>query len=76
MAGNKSSSNKKDKAGQNEGEIKKTFKEAKNDPAVKQAMKKEKQPGGADDLSPLHNTREIGTSGGDQRAREVDPKVK
>jgi hypothetical protein len=52
-------------------EIKETLKQAKNDPAVKDALKKEKQPVTPDDLSPLHNTRETGTSGGDQRASET-----
>ncbi len=53
-------------------EIKETLKQAKNDPAVKEALKKEKQPVTTDDLSPLHNTREIGTTGGDQRASETE----
>ncbi len=45
---------------------------AKNTP-VDQALKKEKQPTSPEDLSELHNTHEIGTSGGDQRAPDVEP---
>ena len=40
---------------------------------INQALKKEKQPTSPDDLSPIHNTHEIGTSGGDQRAPDVSP---
>ena len=42
---------------------------------VDQALKKEKQPSSAEDLSDIHNTHEIGTSGGDQRAPDVAPPV-
>ncbi|MCW3091566.1 MAG: hypothetical protein JWP81_2635 [Ferruginibacter sp.] len=42
----------------------------KNDSAVKEALKKEKQPSTEEDLSPLHNNKSIGTTGGDQRASE------
>ncbi|MBC7887726.1 MAG: hypothetical protein H7Z13_07535 [Ferruginibacter sp.] len=55
-------------------DINKTLKLAKNDPTVKSALKIEKQPVTADDLSPLHNTIAIGTSGGDQRASENEQK--
>ncbi len=51
-------------------EIRKTLKQAKNDPSVKAALKKEMQPVTPDDLSPIHNTRETGTTGGDQRTSE------
>ena len=49
--------------------------EAKNDPAVKEALKKEKSPTTPEDLSHLHNTIAIGTSGGDQRASEDEQKT-
>ena len=52
---------------------KETLEKGKNDPTVKEALKKERQPNTPDDLSPLHNTREKGTSGGDQRVRENEP---
>jgi hypothetical protein len=58
---------------ENMKEIKETLKQAKNNSAVTDALKKEKQPVTTDDLSSLHDTRETGTSGGDQRAREADP---
>lgn len=38
-----------------------------NDNPVKQASKKERQPGAAEDLSSIHDTHAVGTSGGDQR---------
>ncbi|MEJ7589824.1 MAG: hypothetical protein WKI04_19910 [Ferruginibacter sp.] len=56
----------------NTNEIDETLKEGKKDPSVQEALKKERQPGRSEDLSPLHNTREIGTSGGDQRVKESD----
>lgn len=59
---------------ENVEEIKEALKQAKNDPSVIDALKKEKQPETTDDLSPLHNTREIGTAGGDQRASETEIK--
>ena len=52
-------------------EIKETLKAAKNDSSVTAATKKEKQPVTPDDLSAIHNTHEVGTSGGDQRARDA-----
>ncbi|MEO5893322.1 MAG: hypothetical protein ABIQ31_23930 [Ferruginibacter sp.] len=59
--------------GQDRQELKETLDEGKNNAAVKDALKKEKQPQTPEDLSPLHNNREIGTSGGDQRASESEP---
>lgn len=53
-------------------EIKKIFKQSKNDPSVKDALKKEIQPVNPGDLSSIHNTSETGTSGGDQRASETE----
>lgn len=55
---------------QEKAAIKKTLREAMNDPAAQEAIKKEKQPVTPGDLSAIHNTIEIGTSGGDQRASE------
>lgn len=52
---------------------KETVEKEKNNPVVKEALKKERQPNTPDDFSPLHNTREKGTSGGDQRVREHEP---
>lgn len=43
-----------------------------NDSSAKAAEKKEKQPSRPEDLSPIHNTHEIGTSGGDQRAKDSE----
>jgi hypothetical protein len=43
---------------------------------VDQALVKEKQPTSPEDLSAVHNTHEIGTSGGDQRAPDVEPEKK
>ena len=57
----------------NKGEIKNTLKKAKYDSAVQQALKKEEQPARPGDLSPIHNTKETGTSGGDQREKETTP---
>ena len=54
----------------NKEEIKETLNDQKNDPAVKDALKKEQQPVSPDDLSSLHNNREIGTSGGGQRVSQ------
>jgi hypothetical protein len=34
---------------------------------------KERQPTRAEDLSSIHNTHEVGTSGGDQRAKDDKP---
>ena len=34
---------------------------------------KEQQPSREGDLSPVHNTHEVGTSGGDQRAKDTEP---
>lgn len=64
-AGHSTGSNKQE-------ELKENLEQGKNDPSVKDALKKEKQPSNLDDLSPIHNTREIGTSGGDQRASETE----
>ena len=55
---------------ENTKEVKETLREAKNDSSVTSAAKKEKQPMNPGDLSPIHNTHEVGTSGGDQRARD------
>lgn len=52
-----------------------TLQAAKNDSSVKAALKKERQPVSADDLSPLQNTSETGTTGGDQRATEEELKL-
>ena len=57
----------------NKQEVKNTLKKAKHDPAVQQALKKEEQPARPGDLSPIHNTKETGTSGGDQRQKETSP---
>jgi hypothetical protein len=54
-------------------EVKNTLKKAKYDSAVQQALKKEEQPARPGDLSPIHNTKETGTSGGDQREKETNP---
>ena len=51
-----------------------TLQVAKNDSSVKAALKKERQPVSAEDLSPLQNTSETGTTGGDQRATEEELK--
>lgn len=48
--------------------------EAKDSTAVKDALKKENSPTTPEDLSHLHNTNSIGTSGGDQRASEEEQK--
>lgn len=71
-------SNTKKKAGDKGGKagsdaLKESLETRKTDSAAKAAQKKEKQPANAEDLSPLHNTHEVGTAGGDQRApdREV-----
>ena len=37
------------------------------------ALVKERQPSTAEDLSSIHDTHEVGTSGGDQRANDQDP---
>jgi len=37
------------------------------------ALVKERQPSMAGDLSSIHNTHEVGTSGGDQRSNDLDP---
>ncbi|MEO6230657.1 MAG: hypothetical protein ABJB11_01380 [Ferruginibacter sp.] len=62
-------------APKNEKEIKQTayeagklMKETEKSNPVKDALKKETNPTSADDLSAIHNTHEVGTSGGDQRA--------
>ncbi|CAN5451976.1 hypothetical protein BH11BAC3_BH11BAC3_14120 [soil metagenome] len=62
-------------APRNEKEIKqsayeagKLMKEEEKSNPVKDALKKEISPTSADDLSAIHNTHEVGTSGGDQRA--------
>ncbi len=46
-----------------------------NQNPVDQALRKEKQPTSSEDLAPIHNTHEIGTSGGDQRAPDKQPPV-
>lgn len=64
----------------NEKEIKQHANEAgklmkqdiENNP-VKEALKKEISPTSADDLSVIHNTHEVGTSGGDQREPDIEP---
>ncbi|MEO6733138.1 MAG: hypothetical protein ABIN01_18075 [Ferruginibacter sp.] len=48
--------------------------EAKDDPSVKEALKKEQQPAKSTDLSPIHNTEESGTTGGDQRVPKNEKK--
>ena len=53
----------------------KSISEAKNDPSVEEALKKENSPSTPEDLSHLHNTIAIGTSGGDQRASEDEQKA-
>jgi hypothetical protein len=58
---------------ENKQEVKNTLKKAKYDPSVQQALKKEEQPAKPGDLSPIHNTKEMGTSGGDQREKETNP---
>lgn len=58
----------------NKQEVTETLQEANEDSAAKDAQKKEKQPRVPDDLSPLLNTKEVGTSGGDQRASETESK--
>ena len=40
--------------------------------AVKQALKKEGQPARPEDLSPLHDNHQVGSSGGDQREPDKD----
>lgn len=52
-----------------------TLQAAKNDSSVKAALKKERQPVSAEDLSALQNTSETGTTGGDQRATEEELKL-
>lgn len=47
-------------------------KQGTDNPVVKEALKKENQPARAGDLSHLHDTHEIGTSGGDQRAKDTE----
>jgi hypothetical protein len=54
----------------NDKQQKDSISKAKNDPSVKKALIKENSPTTPEDLSHLHNTIEIGTSGGDQRASE------
>lgn len=49
--------------------------EAKNDPSVKDALIKENSPTTPEDLSHLHDTVAIGTTGGDQRASEQELKA-
>ncbi len=56
-------------------QLKATLQAAKNDSSVKAALKKERQPISAEDLSPLQNTSETGTTGGDQRATEEELKL-
>lgn len=53
----------------------KSLSEAKNDPSVKAALKKENSPSTPEDLSNLHNNKAIGTSGGDQRASDDEQKT-
>ncbi len=53
----------------------KSISEAINDPSVKAALQKENSPSTPEDLSHLHNTVAIGTSGGDQRASEDEQKA-
>lgn len=63
-----------DTANESGKQQKESLSEAKNDPAVKEALKKENSPTTPEDLSHLHNTSAIGTSGGDQRASEEEQK--
>ncbi|MEO6722159.1 MAG: hypothetical protein ABIN67_17465 [Ferruginibacter sp.] len=44
-----------------------------NTDSIKQAQLKEHQPARSSDLSSIHNTHEVGTAGGDQRANDTDP---
>ncbi len=53
----------------------KSISEAKHDTSVEEALKKENSPSTPEDLSHLHNTIAIGTSGGDQRASENEQKA-
>ena len=73
MASNKTQKNTESSPEEQENtkEVKETLREAKNDSSVASAIKKEKQPVNPGDLSPIHNTHEVGTSGGDQRARDA-----
>lgn len=66
----------------NQEELKETAKDVQRDlreddgeqqNVIKEALKKEQQPKSADDVSPLQNTHAVGTSGGDQRAKDVKP---
>ena len=47
--------------------------DGKNDPSVNAALIKENQPKSNADLSPLQNTHQVGTSGGDQRDNDIKP---
>jgi|GEM_PF-3306517 len=58
-----------------QAQLKATLQAAKNDSSVKSALKKETQPVRTDDLSPLQNTSETGTTGGDQRATDDELKL-
>ena len=58
----------------NKAVIQQTLKEAENDPSAQEAMKKEKQPINPGDLSAIHDTYAVGTSGGDQRASVTEIK--
>ena len=42
---------------------------------VEQAATKEKQPTRKDDLSPIHDTKAVGTTGGDQRQNEEEAAI-
>lgn len=72
MAEKKLSSKKNDLHGTQK--TKETLKEAKDDPSVKEASKKEQQPTRSTDLSHIHDTKESGTTGGDQRVPENEKK--
>ncbi|MEO6547855.1 MAG: hypothetical protein ABIN94_07635 [Ferruginibacter sp.] len=55
-----------------QNEAKTSLQQAKNDPSVKEAQKKEQQPASEEDLSGLHDNRESGTTGGDQRTSDKE----
>ena len=49
--------------------------DGKNDSSVNDALIKEDQPTSVADLSPLQNTHQVGTSGGDQRDYDIKPNI-
>lgn len=61
---------------ENKKAVNKTLREARQDSAAKDAQKREKQPSAPEDLSPLLDTHEVGSSGGDQRASKVETENK